>query len=66
MAAENKVPERNFLQYKIFVDGMPLLDSMYGRIMAYQVDRLPGEIDFRTEFRAAAIEGQMDGSTTAG
>ena len=54
MAAEQKLPGRNFLAYKIFVDGVPLVDNLYGRTMALQVDGLPGEIEFRTDFRAAA------------
>ena len=54
MAAELKVPEQNFLKYRMLVDGMPLVDSMLGQVMSYSAEQLPVVIEFRSELQAAA------------
>ena len=42
------------MKYAIYVDGIPLLDSMLATTMALQVQNLPLSVDFRQNFQAAA------------
>ena len=42
------------MKYDIYVDWIPLLDSMLATTMALQVQNLPLSVDFRQNFQAAA------------
>lgn len=53
-AAEKWVPEQNFLQFEIYVDGQRIPEDMYHKVMATEFERLPIVVDFRQDLRAAA------------